>query len=139
MSFPYSAIALAWLTLGGAAADAPPPLNANSHVVFLHKGHWRDADGAPEVVNALQTALAQRGYIVRQSDDYRDEVGGVGVDYFQDADKPIAQDIADVVNHLIYSDVAALKPRLQNVKAHEGYIGVWLYDQKNQAATSIGK
>ena len=75
------------------------------------------------------SALAQRGYVVRPPDKQRDEAGGAGVDYFAEADKDIAQDIANVVNDVLYKSEPKVKPRYQRIRNPTGYIGVWLYGE----------
>src|SRR5271169_1065539 len=96
------ALALALLVgLSAAAANSPAPDNANRYTVFIHSGE-RQGDPDEKVVTTVVSALAQRGYVVRPPDKQRDEAGGAGVDYFAEADKDIAQDIANVVNDVLY-------------------------------------
>ncbi len=115
--------------LSAAGVNSPPPDNANRYSVFVHSGGWRPGDGDQEVVTSIVSALAQRGYVVRPPDAQRDDVGGAGVDYFAESDKDIAQDIADVVNDILYKSEPKVHPRFQRIRNPTGYIGVWLYSK----------
>jgi predicted esterase len=110
--------------LGAAGVSSPPPDNANQYVLFIHGGGG-DEKGMARVVSAL----AQRYYVVRPPDQQSDDVGGAGVDYFAESDKNIAQDIADVVNAVLYNGEPKVHPRFQRIKNPTGYIGVWLYSK----------
>jgi hypothetical protein len=116
---------LIMLPVGLSAMDvnSPPPDNANRYILFIHSGGGKSGDDLTRVVSAL----AQRGYLVRPPDSQRDDVGGAGIDYFAESDKGVAQDIADVVNDLLYKGEAKVHPRLQRIRNPTGYIGVWLY------------
>jgi hypothetical protein len=115
---PFAGVASA------AGMDAPPPDVASHYSVFIHSGGGKPGETD---VNAVLSALAQRGYLVRPPDGQRDAVGGAGVDYFVESDKDVAQDIANVVNNLIYEGLAKVHPRFQRIRNPPGYIGVWLY------------
>jgi len=124
------ALALALLVgLSAAAVTSPPPDNANRYTVFIHSGGWRGGDSDDKVVTPVVSALAQRGYLVRPPDKQRDDSGGAGVDYFAESDKDIAQDIANVVNDVLYKSEPKVKPRYQRIRNPTGYIGVWLYSE----------
>jgi hypothetical protein len=66
------------------------------------------------------------GYSVRKPDNDRDEVGGPGVDYFDDNASGVAQTIADIVNDAM-PDRKKIAPRRQRVKNPPYYIGIWLF------------
>jgi hypothetical protein len=124
------ALGLALLVgLSGAAVDSPPPDSANRYTVFIHSGGWKQGDSDEKVVTPVVSALAQRGYVVRPPDNQRDEAGGAGVDYFAESDDKIAQDIANVVNDVLYKSEPKVKPRYQRIRNPTGYIGVWLYSE----------
>jgi hypothetical protein len=129
-SLIYVAVAVAMLLAKGVAdAQSPAPGTANRYILFIHSGGWSDNGEDPTIVKRVASALAQRGYLVRPPDAQRDDTGGAGIDYFAEADKDIAQDVANVVNNVLYKDEPKVHPRLQRIKNPAGYIGVWLYSR----------
>jgi hypothetical protein len=122
------ALAVALLAgLGAAEAESPPPDTANHYSLFIHSGGWKAGEGDSAAVNRVVSTLAERGYLVRPPDKQRDDAGGAGVDYFAEADKDIAQDVANVVNDVLYNGEMKVRPRFQRIRNPLGYIGVWLY------------
>ena len=65
---------------------------------------------------------------VPRPDDYKDTIGGAGVDYFSRDDVEMAAFVADQANKLLPSGSPPLKPRYQStVRNPPGFLGVWLY------------
>src|ERR1700733_12369647 len=113
------AILLCLPALAQTWAQAGPPMAAGTpYVVFIHSGP-KGADDP--VVKRLAVMLARQGYSVREPEEDQDKVGGPGVDYFDDAAKGKAQDVANTVNeYLAQSGSPAgakkLLPRKQSTK-----------------------
>ena len=123
---PALAFAL-FFGLGAAGVNAPPPENAKGYTLFIHSGGGSlNEEERLVAVKKVVSALAQRGYLVRPWDNNSDETV---VDYFADSDKDIAQDIADVVNDILYKGEPTVKPRFQPIRNPTGYIGVWLFNK----------
>jgi hypothetical protein len=101
------------------------PKDASRYVLFVHTGAGK-APSDPNLTMALN-ALARGGYLVRATDEYRDIVGGPGVDYFDLDDKPGAENVANTLN-AARPGMPALAPRLQKIRNPKGYLGVWLYN-----------
>ena len=100
-----------------------------AYVVFIHCGP-KNADDP--VVKQIAIMLAKQGYSVREPEDYRDVVGGPGVDYFDDQAKAKAEEIAKVVNDYLAGVMPPvprkLTARRQTVKSSSStYLGVWLF------------
>jgi hypothetical protein len=124
----FLAVASALVTgLAAADTESPPPEAASHYRLFIHSGAWKTGEGDAAAVNRVATALAERGYLVRPPDEARDDTGGASVDYFAETDKDIAQDVANVVNDVLYKGETKVRPRLQRIRNPPGYIGVWLY------------
>jgi hypothetical protein len=124
----WQGLALALIAGPGAAGvDAPPPENASHYTLFIHSGGGSlKEDAKLMAVMKVVSALAQRGYLVRPWDNYADNTV---VDYFAESDKDIAQDVADVVNDVLYKSEPTVKPRYQPIRNPTGYIGVWLFNK----------
>jgi hypothetical protein len=121
---------LCLLSLAQARAQGgPPALAGTPYVLFIHSGP-KTADDP--VVKRLAVMLARQGYSVREPEQDQDKVGGPGVDYFDDAAKGKAQDVANTVNEYLAqngspADTKKLQPRKQSAKSAPNYLGVWLY------------
>jgi hypothetical protein len=107
-------------------SERSPPTDAQRFVLFIHAGP--NLDSQRDLVKKIAIQLARRGYLVRPPDNDRDVVGGPGVDYFLDADRAAADDIAAVVNSLLPQGAGrGLQPRPQKINNPRGYIGIWLF------------
>jgi hypothetical protein len=110
---------------------ALPARDNSRFVVFIHAGGKDGADD--KAIREIAVALLGKRYVVRAPDRERDEVGGPGVDYFAEAARDAAQEVADTVNeklkslNLLPDETKKLKPRLQRLKNPPGYLGVWLF------------
>lgn len=92
------------------------------YIVFLHVG-----GGAKDTGEQVARALRAQGFVVRGADDQLDAVGGPGVDYFNEQDRPGAADAADIANAALPASLPKLKPRLQKAANPPGFLGLWLY------------
>jgi hypothetical protein len=102
------------------------PLANSRYILFIHTG------GAPEnsdvgLIPEILSVLLRNGYSVRKPDDQRDEVGGPGVDYFDEKDQDKAKELANLVNSVLPASLKRLDARRQRVKNPPGYFGVWLF------------
>jgi hypothetical protein len=122
-----SALAAPSASLGGDVVNLDK--KNSRYVVFIHTG-----GGDPNVASKLATALLDAGLQVPKADDYRDTIGGAGVDYFSRDDIEIAAFVADQANKLLPSGSPPLKPRYQSsVRNPPGFLGVWLYSPWSQS------
>jgi hypothetical protein len=108
--------------------DSAPPADPSRFVLFIHAG-GAASESDRKLVNTIAISLAKRGYVVRAPDDERDDVGGPGIDYFSETERPTAEDIANTVNSVSAELKGSVKvePRRQSGKNPPGYIGVWLF------------
>ncbi|WP_375412067.1 hypothetical protein [uncultured Bradyrhizobium sp.] len=112
------------------AQGGPPGLAGTPYVLFIHSGPKSPND---PVVKRLAVALARQGYSVREPEPDQDKVGGPGVDYFDDAAKAKAQEVANAINDYFSQNAPPgdapkkLQPRRQSTKNAANYLGVWLY------------
>jgi len=116
-----------------AKADAQPEAkyDRSKYIIFIHAGPRTKDD---RDVKLISGALFSKGYIVRAPDDDQDEVGGPGVDYFDESAKEPADDVAKIINEtfrLLKSERDAkqsLRPRRQSkTKNPPNWLGVWLF------------
>ena len=116
-----------------AAADAKPQtkIDTSKFIIFIHAGPKKKDD---RTVRLISGALYGKGYVVRAPDDDQDEIGGPGVDYFDDSARDPALDVAAIVNETFAKlDVdrdpkQKLSPRRQTkTKNPSNWLGVWLF------------
>src|SRR3954452_18029374 len=114
-------------------ADAQPEAkyDRSKYIIFIHAGPRTKDDRDDKLISG---ALFSKGYIVRAPDDDQDEVGGPGVDYFDESAKKPADDVAKTINEtfrLLKSERDAkqsLRPRRQSkTKNPPNWLGVWLF------------
>jgi hypothetical protein len=99
------------------------PSDVGRYTVFLHTG------GGPIALSEqVKDVLEKQGYKVRV-DTETDQVGGPGVDFFDNQDTPGAANVAAVVNSALPVDIRRLRPRRQSNKNPPGFLGVWLFDR----------
>jgi hypothetical protein len=120
---------------GGKVPDAnvstkSPAEQLSRYTLFIHSGAPPDVTAAPDV-STLVKKFKDDGYVVRGTDDQRDERGGSGIDYFRLEDEDAAEAIAKTVNAWLKAngkgELAVLKERRQLVRNPPGYIGVWIF------------
>jgi hypothetical protein len=122
--------------------DAPPPeakadpqpeakFDRSKYIIFIHAGPKKKDE---REVKLISGALFSKGYIVRAPDEDQDELGGPGVDYFDESAKAPAQDVASTINEAftqLKMDPGAkqlLRPRPQTkTKNPPNWLGVWLF------------
>ena len=98
-------------------------LQANGRYrIFLHTGQATSRP-APEL-EAIKKAFAAEGYTILGLDDKKDDFGP-GVDYFNDADKTAAENIAKVLTGLLPGESRPIPARRQKVQNRIGTIGIW--------------
>ncbi len=106
----------------------PPVADAatrpSDYTLFIHYGSKTPSN---QDVSTLVSNLKREGFLVRGADPKRDEVGGPGVDYFQDEDEAGATKIAELVNKWLPEGATKLKARRQRVRNPAGFIGVWIF------------
>jgi hypothetical protein len=119
---------LAALAASATAVTAVAQQADNSrYILFLHAGAPPDVHDANAHLLAVLNGLRKAGYLVRKPDSDRDDVGGPGVDYFDDNDLAAAQAVADIVNAAMPDSPKKIAPRRQRVKNPPYYLGVWLF------------
>jgi len=96
------------------------------YILFIHTGGGPEKS-ADDLVPRILKELLKNGYSVRKPDDQRDEVGGPGVDYFDEKDENKAKEVASLVNSILPANLRRLEARRQRVKNPSGYLGVWLF------------
>lgn len=107
-------------------AQSSYPKSGKEYVVFIHCGPKSPDD---PVVRAVAIALLQKGFLVREPEPDQDNVGGPGVDYFDESAAAVAADIANSVNAVLTKDpnVKPLVPRSKRLNNPAFYFGVWLF------------
>jgi hypothetical protein len=87
--------------------------------------HTASSTLPPDTRVRLQSAIQGYGIKVGGLDGDVDSAGGFGVDYFDEADRPVAQQMADSIGTLISRP--QFLPRKQNSKLNQqGVFGIWL-------------
>lgn len=112
------------------AADRP-----SNYILFIHYGAPRETANLPDI-SSLVRKFKEGGYIVQGADAQSDPSGTSGIDYFRQEDSAMAQLIADSANAWLIEngkkELAALKPRRQQVRNPPGYIGVWIFGRQTK-------
>jgi hypothetical protein len=111
-----------------------PPDAEKKLVIFIHAGPLGPTH---DVVKAVAIELAGKSdYLVRAPDGDLDVGGGPGVDYFDKAAEPKAEEIVKIVNAVLAKsslnipEGRLLKARLQtSTKNPPEYFGVWLFSK----------
>jgi hypothetical protein len=110
-------------------------IDTSKFIIFIHAGTDTKQSKDDKTVRLIAGALFAKGYVVRAPDDDQDEVGGPGVDYFDETAKDAAQDVAATVNDTFAKlDIPRdakkiLNPRRVTAKTKNppNWLGVWLF------------
>jgi hypothetical protein len=91
-------------------------------IAYVHTGR---SSISPDIQARIQSSVQSYGVKVGGFDPDVDPAGGVGVDYFDDSDRSLAQQMADSIGNVIGR--GQFPPRKQSSKLNQqGVFGVWL-------------
>lgn len=106
-------------------------IDTSKYIIFIHAGPNKKDD---KEVRLISGVLFGKGYVVRAPDEDQDEVGGTGVDYFDESAKDAAQDVATTVNETFTKlrtardSTQILSPRrVTKTKNPPFWLAVWLF------------